>query len=704
MFQHSWNYSCNEARGKRNYFFFPRFPISYYCMKSTKLIFFSALLLAFFGCQRTRTTTPNVPAAERASAETERKPPEPKKYGSLYSDTDLDAALKRNDDWDDRDPLAYYYAGDRCADSGDYQEAAKLYAMALETFEGNMRQYSKIRNDDRWKESYPGMLDENGECREFYYSIYNISCCLSILGLLEQSEAYLYNAIIAGYPHLKHLLSDPDLENLYASPRGEEVKEKARNLFACGNDANFFAGKDVFLFEGNDGWTIHFNRNGTDAFLFTERNDRNNRWYTHGTYTVRNFHILIHVDSRWEKKAIGHALWGAGGIIDQYDAYALPVLTEKDYLYMLSPADAFDKNFGWWYIEDFDNLMNGTFLEGVTENDSDFFFRCVSCADFLERVFASAEDIDWHPEDDAKNREQNRLNEERRLKQAQTALIELSKEEIAANAKRRLERHRAFAEPIVRGYREQGTSVALSAASVLKMRAARLEKTNPTAEKTETKSETEFCFVSVSGRLNSDEAFESICKEAEERFPAGCFLDFTDCESGGFACALPATKLVKGIIFPKNATDVSVDLYGSAATVLEFQDCTQPVEIYFGYYKDYENSSLAAVRLPEGLETIGAFSFMNCTALEQVYAPKSLAKIERYAFSNSSISSFEIPENVRFVEESAFDYPTAVYVPAYRHHPENFDWYYGWYYSQSYSWHYECYEIDKNVYWGSRME
>lgn len=131
-------------------------------------------------------------------------------------------------------------------------------------------------------------------------------------------------------------------------------------------------------------------------------------------------------------------------------------------------------------------MIHGTFLESVLNEDGNFFRDCflrVSCIDFLEQIFEEVKDIEWHLEDYEKNREQNRLEEERRKRQAQTALIGLSKEEIAANAERRLERYREFAEPIIRGYKEKGKIVALDSSEF-----------SDSEEAASLSQETEFCY------------------------------------------------------------------------------------------------------------------------------------------------------------------------------------------------------------------
>lgn len=678
-----------------------------YLMNKMKCIGIALLAMAFLGCKAERAGAEQSPA-EAAEKSGEQTPP---KKEWLYSDAELDEFLRRNE-VSDRNPIAYYHAGNRCTDKGEYQDAAKLYALAVEEFQKMPYEYGKHGIDWNWKgKTYPGTLDENGECEEFYYSIYNLSCCMSLLGLLELSEAYLYNAIIAGYPHLHHLLSDPDLANLYGGPDGEAVKERAKELFACGNSAEFLCGKkvpqDVFpdAFSPTYIWYINFDKNGKDVFCYSyyDGEDPWNSeypWVMKGTYTVKNFHVLMHFDSVWKREPVGYKMWPGHGIdpIDgPYDTYLLPVI-DRQYKYeccMLSSVGAFRGLRCWedFSLDEKDDLVRGTFLESVSRPENkDYYFLRSSCVTLLDKVFREAEAVKWSSEDSEKNNELNGRNESRRKKQAATALIELSEEEIDANARRRLARYREFADPIIQGYKEKGTVVTLDAATFAS-----------SGEHDDLPQETEFCYVFIKGTVENSAAFESICKAAEKQFAAGFFLDFTDCESGDGECDFSPFEVtgMKGIIFPKNLTKATVDWNkedGSSIEIIEFQDSekplTEPVKIYgCGGYNSFENNSLRAVRLPEGLKTIDRFTFMRFVALEQVYAPKTLEQIEYLAFEGCNRLTFEIPEHVRYVRERVFGPQTQLYIPAYRHHPENFDWYYS------------CFDYTgENVHWGRCVE
>ena len=700
-----------------------------YLMNKMKCISIALLAMAFLGCKAERAGSKKSSVAEAVPAKASEKSGEqnPPKKEWLYSDAELDEFLRRNE-VSERNPLAYYYAGNRCADKGEYQEAVKLYALAVEAFHSRSYEYRKDGIDWDWKEeeSYPGTLDENGECKEFYYSIYNLSCCMSLLGFLELSEAYLYNAIIAGYPHLNHLLSDPDLANLYGGPNGEAVKARAKELFACGSSTDFLRGKKVPQLSMDIAWYFNFDKNGKDVFCYSYYDGEDpwnseRPWVMKGTYTVKNFHVLIRFDSVWEREPVGYKMWPGHGIdpIDgPYDTYWFPVITSKPYqynLYMLSSAGAFRGLRCWedFSLDEKDDLVCGTFLESVSrpENNDHYFLRS-SCVNLLDKVFREAEAVKWSPEDSEKNRELNGLNETRRSKQAATALIELSEEEIDANARRRLARYREFADPIIQGYKEKGKVVTLDAATFAS-----------SGESDALPQETEFCYVFIKGTVENSAAFESICKAAEKRFVAGFFLDFTDCtfagrrhfEEGDYNSPewfhfevndrngsslsdrdgeTPQAVGIKGIIFPKNIPDrISIYYANSSLEIMEFQDSAFPQDIDFGYYKAHENNSLKAVRLPEGLKEIDDFAFMNCIELKQVYAPKSLERIGHHAFDKCNGLTFEIPEHVRYVRERVFGPQTQLYIPAYRHHHENFDWYYS------------CFDYTgENVHWGKCVE
>jgi hypothetical protein len=64
---------------------------------------------------------------------------------------------------------------------------------------------------------------------------------------------------------------------------------------------------------------------------------------------------------------------------------------------------------------------------------------------------------------------------------------------------------------------------------------------------------------------------------------------------------------------------------------------------------------ITSVTFSEGVEGIEPRAFSNCTCLEKVVLPKSLKKIGAWAFQHCGLTEIVIPENVRTIENGAFD-------------------------------------------------
>ncbi len=79
-------------------------------------------------------------------------------------------------------------------------------------------------------------------------------------------------------------------------------------------------------------------------------------------------------------------------------------------------------------------------------------------------------------------------------------------------------------------------------------------------------------------------------------------------------------------------------------------------------------SALKGITLPASLKTVGPYAFESCTSLEKVeFADGSeLETIDRYAFSNIPISTFEFPKGIKTLGNYAFYYSglTKITVPA----------------------------------------
>ena len=78
---------------------------------------------------------------------------------------------------------------------------------------------------------------------------------------------------------------------------------------------------------------------------------------------------------------------------------------------------------------------------------------------------------------------------------------------------------------------------------------------------------------------------------------------------------------------------------------------------------DYKWSSLSGkvkkVVLKKGVERIGHNAFGNFTKLKSVKFPKTLKRIDAYAFSDTQINNLQLPDNVTVIGEGAF-YPSII--------------------------------------------
>lgn len=65
-------------------------------------------------------------------------------------------------------------------------------------------------------------------------------------------------------------------------------------------------------------------------------------------------------------------------------------------------------------------------------------------------------------------------------------------------------------------------------------------------------------------------------------------------------------------------------------------------------------TALAAVQLPAGLTQLGDYAFCECAALETIALPDSLSSVPYFAFARSGLRSLAIPASVRKLEAKAF--------------------------------------------------
>jgi len=99
------------------------------------------------------------------------------------------------------------------------------------------------------------------------------------------------------------------------------------------------------------------------------------------------------------------------------------------------------------------------------------------------------------------------------------------------------------------------------------------------------------------------------------------------------------------------ATDVTVPGTIDGCTVVDISD---------GVF--YDNETVIAVTLPEGIERIGAYTFDSCDVLQWVFIPDTVERIEKLAFYNCrKLEKLILPKKLTFVGSQAFSYGTGYY-------------------------------------------
>ncbi|MBR1911029.1 MAG: hypothetical protein IJ828_01600 [Treponema sp.] len=177
---------------------------------------------------------------------------------------------------------AKWNTAEEAYDEKQFEKAIYAYKDVLVAFAYN--------NSDPYFNVTYDTVAKNYETR--FFSLYNISCCYSLEGKLEDSEAYLIKAIESGYPYFKHILQDTDLDNLFnAKP---ELKKTVKELFDRGNDKNAVIGKELhFIYGPNSGLTIRFVDDNTFVYNpWSEGNKKADHYYF-GTYELKHYNAVI---------------------------------------------------------------------------------------------------------------------------------------------------------------------------------------------------------------------------------------------------------------------------------------------------------------------------------------------------------------------------------------------------------------------------
>ena len=139
-------------------------------------------------------------------------------------------------------------------------------------------------------------------------------------------------------------------------------------------------------------------------------------------------------------------------------------------------------------------------------------------------------------------------------------------------------------------------------------------------------------------------------------------LEFYPINDTECAVAVGKARLLKEIIIPSKYKNYTVTTIYGVANDGGFQNCsvlekiTLPDTIASIGSSAFSNcSSLTSITIPDSVTSIGQSAFNNCSSLTSITIPNSVTSIGRYAFYNcSSLSSITISNSVTTIGETTF--------------------------------------------------
>jgi len=73
-------------------------------------------------------------------------------------------------------------------------------------------------------------------------------------------------------------------------------------------------------------------------------------------------------------------------------------------------------------------------------------------------------------------------------------------------------------------------------------------------------------------------------------------------------------------------------------------------------YDAFEDMPIQKAVLPEGLTSIGAMSFLECTALSEIDLPNTLETIAHFGLTNTALVTLELPDSLKTISAISFAY------------------------------------------------
>lgn len=201
-------------------------------------------------------------------------------------------------------------------DKKNYEDAIKKYT---EVFKHSAYFYDlKDEEKKQISSDYGLQVDEIGEIKLLYYSLYNIACCYSLTGNFSKAKEYLLYAIYAGYPNPNYIFNDSDMKPLFSSV--PSLKSEVEKIYRQGNSKSLVQGKLFEQWIVNDCFRYGFD--GDTVIQYYGSSD----WKDHkfkGTYKVKNYHIMMHFyKESYRKPDPWASAMPGGGTITPYTSYS----------------------------------------------------------------------------------------------------------------------------------------------------------------------------------------------------------------------------------------------------------------------------------------------------------------------------------------------------------------------------------------------
>lgn len=234
-----------------------------------------------------------------------------------------------------------YNDGENFYDRKEYEKAIESYTKVFfnAAFHYHYKDWKVEEHKNEIETEFGSQFDSIGEIKLYYFSLYNIACCYSLLGNFIKAKEYLLYAIYAGYPYLNHIFADADMKWLFLSD--SSLKSQVEKIYNEGNSKSLVPNKKCRYKDLYGSAEFGFDEGTVIYFDFDNYDGTQQDFKQRGSYEIKNYHILMHFDRRTYYQPDEWATpLGWGGIITSWTSYD-PYPVYEDISYSLT--------FNWFY-------------------------------------------------------------------------------------------------------------------------------------------------------------------------------------------------------------------------------------------------------------------------------------------------------------------------------------------------------------------